>query len=139
MEITLLMDQGEKRFKSSIWIKNHQNETLQINEFLNSERTLKKCLDRFLFAGNIENAPIVNAIYHGTIENGLWASKEEIFEYLIPNKKNNLLSIHFSNLNYQVWNRNLKFNPRTENRRHVMQIKWSSLAKDLENIKNKRK
>ena len=46
--------------------------------------------------------------------------------------------IHFGPLTYQIWNRCLNFNPKTENRRNVMQVKWGSLEKDLIAINKER-
>lgn len=80
---------------------------------------------------------MVDAMFHGNINNALWANREEIINYLLK-VNNTSTTIHFSNLTYQVWNRNLKYNPNTEDRRHVMQLKWSSLTEDLALIKKRR-
>ena len=94
-------------------------------------------MNRFIFQGKSLEYDIVDVIYYGDIEKGHWASKEEIFDYIINNKFYSD-SIHFGPLNYQIWNRCLNFNPKTENRRAVMQIKWPSLLQDILNIERKR-
>ena len=62
---------------------------------------------------------------------------EEIINYILNNSFSNN-SIHFGPLSYQIWNRCLNFNPNTEDRRNVMQIKWGSLAADLLIIESER-
>ena len=54
------------------------------------------------------------------------------------NNKFAINSIHFGPLTYQIWNRCLNFNPNTENRRNVMQVKWGSLERDLLIIEKER-
>ena len=104
---------------------------------MNKTNILKLLFERFLFCGNSQGAPRVDVMYHGTTENGLWASTNEIIEHLLQNS-NDGNAIAFSHLNYQVWNRCLNFNPKTEDRRQIMQIKWASLEADLMKIKQKR-
>jgi len=128
---------GGDRIRASQWQAQNPQKITQINDALNTENMLMESLNRFLFMGNIPNAPIVDILYHGNIENGLWASREEIIEHLIPNR-NHTTTVHFSNLTYQVWNRNLNYNPKTANRRHTMQLKWPSLTNDLIDITEKR-
>jgi hypothetical protein len=128
---------GMNRYRSTQWIEMNGGEVNEINRMFNESDFLQIALDRFLFRGNVANSPTADAIYHGTYEGGFWATRSEILEHLIPNQSNNI-QVHFSNLTYQVWNRNLNFNPNTENRRHTMQIKWSSLREDLHNISLRR-
>ena len=77
-------------------------------------------------------------LYYGDINEGHWAKKEEIMEYIVNNIFK-MKSIHFGPVTYQIWNRCLNFNKNTENRRRVMQIKWASLYKDLLVIERDRK
>jgi len=129
---------GGDRIRASQWQAQNLSKIIQINAALNTPNMLLESLNRFLFVGNLPNAPVVDIVYHGNIEHGLWASREEIIEFLIPNQ-NNATTVHFSNLTYQVWNRNLNYNPNTAGRRHVMQIKWASMTDDLINIKRFRR
>lgn len=129
---------GSTRVSASDWLSNNNKKMIEINKAFKDECLLKKVFDRVLFVGNVSPAPVVDSMFHGNVERALWASREEITNYLL--KVNNTSStIHFSNLTYQVWNRNLNFNPDTANRRHVMQMKWASLTDDLALIKRLRK
>lgn len=128
---------GKLRIKATQWQKENFEKIKMINSSFNTQNMLRKFFDRFLFVGNIPGAPIVDVIYHGNIEKGLWANKTEIINYLLNNPVSST-TVHFSNLTYQVWNRNLKFNPNTEDRRHIMQVKWTSITKDFINITKNR-
>lgn len=128
---------GGTRINAVEWQAQNLNKVTQINSDLNTDIMLYKLFDRFLFIGNLPNAPVVDAIYHGNLNEGLWANRSEIIYHLLS-KSNTATTIHFSSLTYQVWNRNLNYNPKTTIRRHVMQIKWPSLTDDLLQIKRKR-
>ncbi len=128
---------GTNRISSNEYKKIHSDKIEFINRGFNKNYLLKDFLNRFIFQGKSLEYDIVDVIYYGDIEKGHWASKEEIFDYILNNKFYSD-SIHFGPLNYQIWNRCLNFNPKTENRRAVMQIKWPSLLQDILNIERKR-
>lgn len=126
---------GTTRISSNEYIKTHIDEISTLNKELNKPDYLSDLLERILFVGNVKNGKRINIIYHGTIENAKRATVDEVKNYLTKYfEKQDNSGVHISNLNYQVRNRNLKFNKKTENRRYVMQIKWSTLYSDLENI-----
>ncbi len=109
-----------------------------INKEFNKEKNIKEFIYRFIMQGKSDDYDIVDALYYGNVNEGHWASKDEIIEYVVNNTFN-LNSIHFGPLTYQIWNRCLNFNPNTENRRRVMQVKWGSLLNDLLIIERNRK
>ncbi len=129
---------GGTRISANEWISNNYSKVSSINKAFKDNTFLIKVFNRILFVGNVSPAPTVDAIFHGNINRALWASRDEIITYLL-NWNNTSNNIHFSNLSYQVWNRNLNYNPNTANRRHVMQLKWASLSEDLTSIKRNRK
>ena len=125
---------GGNRISASEWISSNYSKVASINHAFDNTDFLVSFFDRVLFVGNVSPAPIVDAIFHGNINNALWANRDEIIDYLLE-QNNTSTTIHFSNLNYQVWNRNLNYNPNIVDRRHVMQIKWASLGDDLSRIR----
>lgn len=129
---------GRTRISASSWISNHPAATVSINRSFTERSLLLNFINRVLFTGNVNPTIAADAIFHGNINRALWASKEEITAYLLTHDSLTNNSIHFSNLTYQVWNRNLGFNPNTESRRHVMQVKWASLTTDLSAITRNR-
>ena len=106
---------GKIRVSSAEYKAEHQKEIDLINSELNKR----------------------DVVYYGTINEGHWATKDEIIKYMLNNKFA-INSIHFGPLTYQIWNRCLNFNPNTENRRNVMQVKWGSLERDLLIIEKER-
>lgn len=131
-----LDDTGAVRFNAIECKKRYETDIDFLNKKLNEWYILKNFLDRFLFLGNIGNISI-DFIYYGTVYKGLWASKNEIIDY-VKNEIFSVNGIHFGPLTYQVWGRNENRTAAHPNRRYIMQIKWGSLEKDLTNIKIKR-
>ena len=130
-------DTGNTRYSASECKTRYKKEIALLNAKLNTCDNLSIFLDRFLFIGNIGNLN-VDAVYHGTINLGLWASRNEVISF-IKNDNFNMNALHFGPLTYQVWGRNEKGTAVHPDRRYVMQVKWGSLAKDLELISKRRK
>lgn len=128
-------DSGPIRYNASECKIRYQREIRELNRSFNKWEYLTKFLDRFLFIGNKSNI-IVDAIYHGTIDSGLWASREEITDYI---SKNNFdaNAVHFGPLSYQVWGRDEKRTAVHPDRRYVMQVKWGTLTNDLKKIRER--
>lgn len=125
--------------KSAIDFQTYNQDKIQkINCMLNNEKILKNLIERLLFKGEYHNIPLVDYIYYGNIEEGLWASKEEIINYLL-NTKIYSASPHVSKLYYQSLHRNLKYDINYEYRRYYVQFKWHSIKEDIKYISKKRK
>lgn len=129
---------GSKRISCSEYKKEFLKEIDVINEEFNKEKNIKKFINRFILQGKLKEYDEIDAIYYGNVNEGHWASKNEIIDYVAHNIFN-IDTVHFGPLTYQIWNRCLNFNPKTENRRKVMQVKWGSLLNDLLNIERNRK
>lgn len=128
---------GKNRISGSEYKKINKNKINLINKEINQHNFLIQFVNRFLFQGKSSEYKTADAIYYGNSELGHWASKDEILKYILSNSFVSK-SIHFGPLNYQVWNRCLNFNPKTEARRNIMQIKWSSLLQDIIYIERNR-
>lgn len=128
-------DSGKTRYSAADCKKIYSAEIARLNNSFNNWDKLKLFLDRFLFVGNV-GTTTTDMVYHGTIDEGLWASRDEIMNYI----KNNSISanaLHFGPLTYQVWGRNEKGTAVHPDRRYVMQVKWGSITKDLQSIRRK--
>lgn len=126
-------DTGKIRYSAAECKTRYTNEISSLNVALNKWSVLEDFLDRFLFIGNVGSLS-VDVVYHGTIDSGLWASKDEIKNYV---KSHNFSAnaVHFGPLTYQVWGRDEKRTAVHPDRRYVMQVKWGSITKDLETIR----
>lgn len=125
---------GKNRLASKEFSKKHPEIVNRLNEYFSDDALTEELLYRFVFDGNIEDAPRTDYLYHGTISSGVWASREEILKYVKEKNKKNTSAFFIGPLTYQTWNKNLKHNPNTENRREVLQLKWGSLEEDLTSI-----
>lgn len=126
-------DTGIYRYNANECKQRYNPEIKILNTLFNKKTYLIQFINRFLFIGNISNIS-VDTIYYGTTTSGTWASKQEIIKYICSNIFSSD-TIHFGPLTYQVWGRNHKRTAKNPNRRYTMQIKWSSILKDLQYIR----
>lgn len=126
-------DSGAKRYTASQAKSRYKKQIKELNSEINKKDILVKFIDRFLFYGNVSSIS-ADYIYHGNLESGLWASKNEITEYIFK-KTFNVNGVHFGPLTYQVWGRNHDRTAVHPDRRYVMQVKWGTLTKDLTSIR----
>lgn len=84
-------------------------------------------LDRFIFKNS------VNYIYYGNFSSGIWASREEVLEYINNSDFRNRAVLSIGVLTFQAWNRSLSGT--SDHKRGVIQLKWGTLSKDLEQIR----
>lgn len=131
-------DTGLTRYAANECQKIYSKEIAFLNIKFNTWTYLEKFLDRFLFIGNVSSTLIVDVVYHGTIDSGIWASRDEIYSYY-KNHTFNSTTLHFGTLTYQVWGRNNNFKAVHSDRRYVMQIKWGSIITDLSAIRRNSK
>lgn len=130
---------GEIRLSTADIKLKYSSQIQCVNKELNSQNILVKILYRILFAGVFNNPIIVDAIYHGSVDNGIFANREEIIDYLVNNANNFKISgIRLSELTYQPWTRDQYKTAAHPERRHVMQIKWGSMANCINIITRRR-
>lgn len=125
---------GMNRKNAANFIENNPRIIKDINNYFNNNNFVEKAINRILFEGEYYNLPKVDYIYYGNLNNGIWASRTQILNYMI---KNNIFSnsIHISKIYYQSLQRNLSNKPQNEFRRYYVQFKWHSIENDLLNVK----
>lgn len=128
---------GKSRKDAQNFLEMNQIEIQKINSELNKPNIIEKITNRLLFKSEYYNIQEAQYIYYGNHENGLWAKKDEIINFM-KNAKKISTSIHISKLYYQSLHRNLKFDKYYEYRRYYCQFKWYSLKEDLLYITKKR-
>jgi len=128
---------GETRYTAREYAALHPEKVERLNNYFSNETVLNRMIERFVFKGAIEDAPVAEYLYHGTVHNGVWASKNEIFNY-ISNYTVNSTAVCIGPTTYQVWNRNLDFDESKEHKRNQIQIKWGKLEKMLIEITSRR-
>lgn len=128
---------GLDRLPAKTFAKQNKALVKRLNTYFNKDSIRTKMIERFIFKGNYPNAPEADYLYHGTVHNGVWASRKEIFDFVKTLKgDSNCFSI--GPLTYQAWNKNLERKPAAEHKRHQMQVKWGKLAEALIEITSRR-
>lgn len=97
------------------------------------EKIKKDLIIRFLIKTDINYKVNVDLFAIGSVNDFIWATKEEVISYLYKNNLNSN-SVHVSNLFIQNWDKNLNYNPKYEHCRNYIQIKWYSMFDDIINI-----
>lgn len=130
---------GEIRLSTPDIKTKYKSKIQSANTELNSAKNLPKILDRILFAGVFKNPIVVDAIYHGSVNDGVYANREEVIQYLISSANiHQMSSIRFSELTYQPWTRDQFRTVVHPERRYVMQVKWGSMTKCIDIITRRR-
>ena len=131
---------GAIRYTAREFTKTNPEIITRLNEFFAQKSVMEDIIERVVFKGNYPDAPVAQYLYHGSAFSGVWASKEEIYDYISSNIFfENSNCVHIGPLTYQVWNRNLNFNLSAEIKRQQMQVKWSNLEDMLTQITSTRK
>jgi len=76
---------------------------------------------------------MIDAMIYGTPENFMYATRKQIYNYLLL-QQDEFIAPHFSLLVMQPWTRNLNLNPKYENRRDFVQVKWYRLDEHFKKI-----
>ncbi|EOU1841906.1 hypothetical protein IZT14_002212 [Clostridium perfringens] len=119
------------RMSVSTLKKKHPELIEKINLLLSNHKN--ELIDRFIFVGRHDDS--IDYIYHGNDIKGSWASKKEIFPYLL-NSTNKRAVISVGILTFQAWNRSLKGT--TDEKRGEIQLKCGQLGSILDTIMNER-
>lgn len=108
----------------------YQNEITLVQSFF--DRHQNELLERFLLTGKAESSEAVpDAIYYGTTSTGVCAHYNDILNILITYKKSRRALLSVGKLSLQTWNRNLSGNMKNEYKRESIQVKWTSIKRDI--------
>lgn len=120
---------GKHRLSAVEYKRYHRSEVLEVAKEIEDYRY--PLLRRFIFDYHPSEKIKVDAVIWGTINGYLYATKKELMTYLMMQKRLNSSIVAISQLYIQNWNRNLKRNPKYEDQRLFMQVKWLDVEADL--------
>lgn len=126
---------GETRVSNADYIFVNEEDVKKLNE--NFKELKKKLIRRFLIEADIKYRVKVDAFINGTVNDFIWATTEEVQDFL-ENKEIESTSVHTGKLYIQTWDKNIIRNPKYENRREYIQVKWFSMYDDMIEIMSKR-
>lgn len=88
-------------------------------------------IERFVIKGSKSNSS-PDFLYYGTPEKGIIVKSDDVLNWLADDKNEKTSSpIPIGRLTFQAWNRNINGGNKSENKRGVIQLKWSSVGQDL--------
>lgn len=88
-------------------------------------------IERFVIKGPKSNST-PDFLYYGTPDKGIIVKSVDALNWLSDDKNEKSSSpIPIGRLTFQAWNRNINGGNRSEKKRGVIQLKWSSVGKDL--------
>ncbi len=117
---------GEKTY-----IANHREKIDIIKEVFNEPYVMINLILRFIFQGTEIQKYDCDAILYGTIDNFLWATKNELLTYLLKYKATNSSGINIGSLTIKNYDRNLRESTKRKNCENSIQVKWPNLKYDL--------
>lgn len=88
-------------------------------------------IERFVIKGPKSNSN-PDFIYYGTPNKGIIVKSVDVLNWLADDKNEKTMSpLPIGRLTFQAWNRNINGGNKSESKRGVIQLKWSSVGKDL--------
>lgn len=125
----------EKRLNDAQIKVQYINQINLVQQFLNKNR--RAFIERFLIYGKGGKNKNIKSdfIYYGTDTTGRINSYPEVVEYLVNQKNSSSALLSIGSLTIQTWNRNLSAIPKFEHKRNSIQVKWGSMKKNLNNIR----
>jgi hypothetical protein len=135
-----LSGDGPVRFPArDIWHR-IPKQLIQACQDLKQIQIVRPCAERFIFSGANPLLPSADAVYHGDVLHGVYATHEE-FLRLLPEIRtyNNNKGIGFGPFTYQPAARNLCGWGEAEKMRKFAEIKWLSCAFDLGEVMKRKK
>ncbi len=127
-----------QKVNSKTYIKYHSNDISQINERINRYYIKINLLMRFITRGTEKQIYDCNALIHGTPDNFLWATSDEILQYLLNTDVTTKDYINIGKLNLKCYDRNLQNISSRKSKENDIQIKWLTIEEDMLAIKLKR-
>lgn len=132
---------GNYRQSTKELIEKYPEEIKKINEEVNNQVILLMIIRRFLSIGTPNNPSVVNCLYYGTKDGGIYCNMKMLCEYLSKKKYDNIKGIHFGPFVFYPRYRGVnKPNPVEvdsldklifKRERYYISIKWPSIEKDM--------
>ena len=126
---------GKYRLSVEEYRKDNQDKIDLINKEFNQKEIVMKAIDKFVLRGNNSDY-YVDAIILGTVNDFVWAGREDIKEMILSKIDIYSAAVHFGSLTCQPKNRCLNYNPLYEKDRFCVQIKWYNLFDEIIELMN---
>ncbi len=124
----------DKRVSSEEYILNNVKEIAILKHKFNEYYIKINLINRFIFQGTEIQKYDCDGLVYGTPKKFMWATKNEILQYLVEYELKEKFFINISALNIKCYDRNLKNIESRKKRQDNIQVKWYSIKEDLEII-----
>lgn len=108
----------------------HNKDIDLMNQYFNMDKMIKLAIERFILQGNNSDF-YIDALIYGECNDFLWFTREDIYKVILAQSNYQSSAVHFGPLVVQPKARCLNYNPKYENDRFCVQIKWYSLVDDI--------
>lgn len=107
-----------------------------VQGFLNNNK--RALVERFLVYGKsgLDKNIKSDYIYYGTEATGRLISSSDAVDHIVDQKASTSAVLSIGSLTIQTWNRNLNKKIEKEKKRNSIQVKWGSIKKNLQEIRN---
>lgn len=126
---------GPTRFTSAELRRVYPQKFKLASEELSKAAIIKAIITRCITKGRFPTNYVIDGIYHGTVDQGIFVSTKAIYQILLRKKyrrKNGTINIGM--LTYQPGSRNLWGIPGSEQKRSQSEIKWRSFTYDVKDF-----
>lgn len=127
---------GKIRSSVSEYKKKYANSIEKVNSYINKPEIVKKAIERFIIRGR-DGFYDIDVLIFGVVDDFIWISSEGIRNILLEKCDKHSSTIHFSDLTVQPMNRCLNRNPKYEDKRFWVQVKWYNIADNIIEYMNK--
>jgi hypothetical protein len=111
----------------------HKNNLEIIKKYF--EQIKKQLVIRFVLLGD-RGFNVPDFVYYGDINKGICVPSNKVVDYLVNDANLANSAIPVGGLTFQAWNRAIKEDSVSEEKRGQIQLKWSHIKSDLEFIAN---
>lgn len=125
------------KYTAEEYKKEHLEDLMILNKYLNRTRTIISCVDKFLVRGTNSKYDIA-ALISGTPEKFVWINKYDLYDLVLSHKNDYTTSPHIGNLIIQPKIRNISGTSKNPGEIHIVQLKWYWIFEDIESFKKQK-
>lgn len=114
--------------------KNNMKHLYAANRELNSKEFMAKAIERFIFFGTEGRVMRVDYVIYGTVNQFIWAKREDIVNFLLTTEFTPLKAPHIGPFTLQPYATNKRKKYANTYKGHVIQVKWKYMVFDMQRI-----
>ncbi len=125
---------GAQKIPFFTLFRNKMDYLAKTNAELNRKEFMEKAIDRFIFFGTEGRVTRVDYVIYGTVNNFIWAKREDIINFLISTEFTPLKAPHIGPFTIQPFATKKRKKYENTYKGHVVQVKWKYMVFDMQRI-----